>query len=1760
MAEGRKLLLGSITDTKTSTAILQQRADDVFYFVAHSTDQRLLQQAVQAGQIKVLTKLDDATYLISSQQAPAQSNFSTWGIDAAGALPANFKLSKPLAEGRIPAHAKKSSNQVQLLVGTMPGADARKLLIQAGFQPEMSPMNQWHVFTITCDQNSLQSLAALPFVAFVQAVPPADKILNQASRSMSRTSMLAGAIADGGRNLSGSGITIGVGDDTDPSLHPDLSDRIINHTPGLVFNHGAHVTGTVAGAGIILPQRAGYAPKANIVSQWFSGVWQNATGYVQDYNMVLTNNSYGNIVGECDMNGTYDLLSQMLDQQAFDFPQLLHVFASGNDGDYTCSPFPLHYATILSGLQTAKNIITAGRTDYVQLASSSSSSGPVKDGRLKPEIVALGEAIVSTRGQFSISNPYSTEWGTSMSAPAITGGLALLYERYKQLKSGQNPNGALMKALLLNGARDIGTAGPDFRHGYGMMHLENSLRMLEQGNYRQQAITQGAVHDTVITVPAGTTQLKVLLYWHDPAANVLAAKTLVNDIDLTVIAPGGGTVFPLILDANPTGVTNAAVQGADHINNSEQIVISNPAPGNYTIRTRGYDVMVASPQAYAVAFDYVAAGISINVPFKGEVWTPAGPAVPISWDYNGASTAPFTLEYSLDDGANWTTISNNISTDLRFFEWVPPASITTTARIRITKNNTADVFTTGNISFITPPVPTLAPLSEQCPGYIKLNWNTVPGADEYDIILKQGAAMKTVATVAGSETTYTIAGLSIDSTYYTSVRAVKNNQRSRWSLPIERRPNNGSCSGDISNGDLALDSLVAPLTGRQFTASALTASTDVRIRIKNLDDANATAFDIKYSINGGGFISQSITSTVAAGATYSHTFSGIDLSATGDYAFVVVVKNTGTSDANTANDTFRTVIRHLPNPAISLATTYNDGFENAAIVNTGMATTGIAGTTAWDFASADAFGRIRTRPFANNTHSGNRSITMDVSKATPYATNPINYLTGTFNLSNYNSTQEVRFDFWYKHHGITQGTHPQNKVWARGNESSAWVEVYNLGANQTASPGLYQRVNSIELSDALNAAGQQFSAATQIRFGQYGLYAAADINRFAGYTFDDIRLYLAANDVQVVSIDQPFLFSCGLTAATAIRIQIKNTMSTALNNIPVSYTVNGGAAVNEIIPTIAANTTINYTFVTTANLSASGPYNIVATANMPGDNVADNNTASASVTNQPVISSFPYFQNFETNAGSWFTNGINNSWQYGTPASRTITAAASGTKAWKTSLVGNYNDNEQSFLYSPCFNINSLTTPTLSFSMAYDMEDCSPFGVVCDAVWVEYSYDGVTWQKLGTAGSGTNWYDYAAAQVWVGKNKTHWHVASVVLPKQAGNISLRIVVVGDDAVNREGVAIDDVHIFDNSLPIFTGPANSADIIQNVAGNNAFDFVEGGKIVATIFPNGNNLGSTETKAWFNVGAVRNDGNQYYANRNITIKPTLLNPPTPVTVRIYFTDAEVNELRTATGCANCTPTKNYTLLNMVKYKDAVVANEDGSLLNNIGGNWQTIPKDQILFVPYGIGYYADFSVSNFSEFWITDGNFNIPLPATWTGFDAVKMANNDALLSWQTSNENNLMQYEPEVSVGTNEPFTTLGIVAAKNSPSASYQFTDKRPGKTGTQLYRIKQTDRDGNISYSVTKSLRFGASGFTISTYPNPVTSVLLVKIESDNTQPFSWQVTDAVGRRNLQGKWNMNAGQTMLSIPMQTLQAGLYNLGVFDGTQWRYQKIVKAK
>ena len=1704
------------------------------------------------------SKLSPLDYYISTTQNPDAAWLSKHRISHIALPDAALKISQKLQQKSNSAFAKTNSGKWELLLllqDQVSIAEAKTWLLKNGFTIEKSAFEAAHAIRVTVYEKDINILAQQPFVVFIQPINGPYYTLNQNSRSASRAFSLNASLANGGRNLQGQGIVAGVGDDADPTLHPDVSDRIINHTGGIVNNHGTHTTATIAGGGILIDWLKGYAPMATVVSQFFAGILDYAAQYVQDYDMIATNNSYANTAGDCYYNGVYDLYSNQMDQQAFDLPNLLNVFAAGNSGNDVCSPYPANYGTVLGSYQSSKNTLCVGRADLVQVASQGSSVGPVKDGRIKPDLCVLGQ-LVSAWG----TNTYSDQLGTSMSAPGVTGALVLLNERYRQLNVVK-PRGDLMKNLLLNGARDIGRPGPDYKAGFGLMHLENSLRMLENKKYFAGALAQNAQRDTIITVPAGLAALKVMLYWHDPAANPLATKTLVNDLDLQVKTPSNAIVLPKILNANPANVTDAATEGEDHINNVEQVVILNPVAGNYTISVRGFSVSVNPTQAYTVTFDAVPVGMGISVPFAGDSWE-AGAAIPMAWDDEGTTNGTYTLEYSIDNGANWTTSETNIPATERFrFLTFPVGTATTQARVRLSKTGGASPILSGAFTVIGSPAHSLAPTAEQCPGYIKLNWQAVAGADDYEVFMKQGPAMVSQAITAGL--TYTISGLSADSTYYTAVRARKNGKSGRYNYALIRQPNNGSCTGNISNDDLALDSIIAPTSGRQFTASALSATQNIQVRVRNLDDVAITGFNLIYSINNGGFTTIPVATTIAAGALYTHTITGINMASVGVYIITAVVKNTSGSDLVVKNDTGRILVKQLANPPLTISTTPRvENFDASGIVSLQKSTLGIDNLAHWDYANSDKYARARTFVNTGFSRSGNRAITLDVSKALPYITNPLNYLIGTFNLSPQTTENDLRFDFAFAQHGTAQAIHPQNKVWVRGSETATWVEAYDLGLNQPQNPGEWKQSKSIELSDLLAAVGQNYTSSTQIRFGQWAQYGMADLTHLGGLSFDDVRLYLATNDAQLLAIDTPGIYSCGLNAAVPVKITVRNSMNVALNNVPVSYTINGGVAVNEIISSIPANTNFQYEFITKANFQGLGNYTLQAAVNMPNDNVVDNNSMLVNITNQQVINAFPYFENFENGPGGFYANGLKSSWQLGTPGSVLINKAASGANAWKTTLAGTYNAIEHSYLYSPCFNITGLSNPTLSFSLAYDIEDCTGYGALCDAAWVEYSSDGISWVKLGTNGQGTNWYDNATYQLWMKRNQTHWHVASIPLPKNLSALRLRIVMQADDYTNYEGIAIDDIHIYDNQFPIYSSAINSNAITQNVAGNGTVNFTDAGKIIASILPANNTLGQTESKAWINSGGITVFQNQYYGARTVTVKAAS-NPVGPVKVRYYFTDTEANALRLANGCNNCKNPTDYTRFGITQYTNINKTIEDGDLTNNAGGAYKYYLPQSIVMVPYDAGYYAEFSANGFSEFWLNDGNTNPALATTWLNFTAIKLPGNFARLNWTLATENNILQYEIEVAENDADfsagKFVSIGKQLAKNSSNSTYSFDDVAVPRKGRIYYRIKQLDKNGNINYSGVKLLEFNDAGVTLKLYPNPVKQNLYVKYNAAAAGKVHLKITDETGRTIMVKDFQVMTGENILVLETAKLAKGLYIISLEQNSIMRTAKIIKS-
>jgi hypothetical protein len=75
----------------------------------------------------------------------------------------------------------------------------------------------------------------------------------------------------------------------------------------------------------------------------------------------------------------------------------------------------------------------------------------------------------------------------------VAGGLALMYQQYRQLNGNADPKSGLMKALLCNGATDKGNPGPDYSYGFGFMNLERSIAMLENNRYFINTVANSAM-------------------------------------------------------------------------------------------------------------------------------------------------------------------------------------------------------------------------------------------------------------------------------------------------------------------------------------------------------------------------------------------------------------------------------------------------------------------------------------------------------------------------------------------------------------------------------------------------------------------------------------------------------------------------------------------------------------------------------------------------------------------------------------------------------------------------------------------------------------------------------------------------------------------------------------------------------------------------------------------------------------------------------------------------------------------------------------------------------------------------------------------------------------------------------------------------------------------------------------------------------------------------------------------------------------------
>jgi hypothetical protein len=402
-----------------------------------------------------------------------------------------------------------------------------------------------------------------------------------------------------GINIQGQGISAGIWDGGYArQTHVALVGRVIYGEPNKVTSgHGTHVGGTMISDGTGNLGTRGVAFNGLLVSFDFDNDTGEMVGRASQ-GMLISNHSYGRQVTSStplSVFGKYDDFSATFDAITNQFDSYLPVVSAGNDRNNTPR---LNSAKngfdLLTDRTLSKNAMVVGAVNNVSAysgpqsvsMSSFSSWGPTDDGRIKPDIVAKGVAVLSLDDASDTAT--AVQQGTSMSAPMVSGGLMLLQQLYNQQQS------AFLKAYSLKGlalitAREAGTAaGPDYAFGWGLMDVtagaQHILDLNNSSIIDERVLAQGTNYTRTVT--SNGSILKIGISWNDPAGPTSSTMvddptpSLVNDLDLKLTDANGVDYFPWKLSAVQPAF--AATKGVNDVDNIEIVEILAPV-GTYTI-------------------------------------------------------------------------------------------------------------------------------------------------------------------------------------------------------------------------------------------------------------------------------------------------------------------------------------------------------------------------------------------------------------------------------------------------------------------------------------------------------------------------------------------------------------------------------------------------------------------------------------------------------------------------------------------------------------------------------------------------------------------------------------------------------------------------------------------------------------------------------------------------------------------------------------------------------------------------------------------------------------------------------------------------------------------------------------------------------------------------------------------------------------------------------------------------------------------------
>ena len=683
----------------------------------------------------------------------------------------------------------------------------------------------------------------------------------------------------------------------------------------------------------------------------------------------------------------------------------------------------------------------------------------------------------------------------------------------------------------------------------------------------------------------------------------------------------------------------------------------------------------------------------------------------------------------------------------------------------------------------------------------------------------------------------------------------------------------------------------------------------------------------------------------------------------------------------------------------------------------------------------------------------------------------------------------------------------------------------------------------------------------RVYFGSGGIFSN---NNFDGFAFDKFIVRdLITTDAGVTEISMPPPYGCSMSATETVEVTIENFGAASVSNIPVEYRLNingtgfsswmsGGTYTDSIAPF----GTVTHTF--TADFSMYGDYVLEVRTQLPGDQVPANDTSSKMVTNLSLsLNTFPYCESFENGPNDWTSEGTNSSWAWGTPAGTNINSASDGTKAWVTNLSGNYNNNEVSWLMSPCIDLSAMSFGKVSFDVYY---------------LTESSVDGLKFQYSTTGGSSwitesiqVNGYNtpsissfagFDSQDGWSG-NSGQWLTAQAnISPLGSSNVLIRFVFASNGSTVNEGVAIDRICLYDlDATPVSAMAGCNSWKAYGVNGYDVVDILDdGGGLVGAIVPNGNELGTLTIDVNDMATVPHAAGGVPYLPRYFNFEcsggadcPGSGNfPQGAVSVTLFYEVLELDDYNTAGNTAY-----GISDLNVTHYDGSP---ENCTLDDNSGGTYTAISKNNIFsqFINSSTAFILRFDAGTFSEFGAHGTTAPLspppPLPLDLLEFTATASSDKTVKLTWRTAQEVNTDFFEIQHATDGLH-FTPVGTVPAAGSGARIYHFLQSDPAY-GTNYYRLKMVDTDGNFSYSPVREVTLPGEGRGMLLSPNPAADWLSVTFQSNVQLPDVLLIRVFSSEGRLVMEENLGGQGGKIQFP-GNLASGVYQVNAYaeDGS-----------